>query len=205
MNFSDTGAVLTPKSLKMNLIPTNGTISDVDGNLQFYSNGGIINNYTHQLMENGNDIIVPNIYFDPSDNAYSTYEQNNCSPDDRSKGVYYLLQNFLDIIDFPPNSESDTALTSTNLLITKMDMNQNNGLSKVMYKKKLVYGKQNFYVNEIIKYGTVEMYDKARGTGDRFKIFHRLIGVGKKYHVIDVDPYGFPPKNRSDSFQTYSC
>ncbi len=76
---------------KMIILGTNNSMSDEDGNLQFYSNGGIINNHTHQLMENGNDIIVPNIYFDLSDNTYTTYEQNNCIPDNRSKGVYYLF------------------------------------------------------------------------------------------------------------------
>jgi hypothetical protein len=53
------------------------------------------------------------------------------------------------------------------------------------------------------KYGTVEMYDKALGTGDSFKIFHWLIGEGKKYHVIDIDPYGFPSEKSEAFFSRY--
>ena len=42
------------------------------------------------------------------------------------------------------------------------------------------------------EYGTVTSLDKKLGTGDSYRYFHKLIYEGKKYTIIDIDPYGFP-------------
>lgn len=49
-------------------------------------------------------------------------------------------------------------------------------------------------------YGQVDCFDKRLGTGDSYRVFHRLIAEGKKYDVIDIDPYGFPSRFFPDVF-----
>lgn len=50
------------------------------------------------------------------------------------------------------------------------------------------------------QYGAVTAYDKKLGTGDSFREYHRMIADGKKFDVIDLDPYGFPSRFMPDIF-----
>ena len=51
------------------------------------------------------------------------------------------------------------------------------------------------------EFGEVHAFDKKYlGSGDSFREFHRLIGEGMKYDVIDLDPYGFPNRFFPDIF-----
>lgn len=54
---------------------------------------------------------------------------------------------------------------------------------------------------EYEEYGTVEAYDrKWLKTGDSYRVFHGLIFEGKRYDVVDLDPYGFPNRFFPDVF-----
>ena len=49
-------------------------------------------------------------------------------------------------------------------------------------------------------YGEVDGYDKKVGTGDSYRIFHKLIYDKASFDVIDLDPYGFPNRFFPDIF-----
>ena len=52
-----------------------------------------------------------------------------------------------------------------------------------------------------LEFGEVDQYDKKLKTGDSFRVFHRLIAEGKKFDVVDIDPYGFPSRFFPDIFK----
>lgn len=49
-------------------------------------------------------------------------------------------------------------------------------------------------------YGNVSAYDKAKGDGDSYLIFHKLISERKKFDLIDIDTYGYPGRFLPDIF-----
>lgn len=49
-------------------------------------------------------------------------------------------------------------------------------------------------------YGAPVLFDKRLGTGDSFRVFHRLIAEGRLFDVVDLDPYGFPTRFMPDVF-----
>lgn len=51
------------------------------------------------------------------------------------------------------------------------------------------------------EFGEVHAFDRKHlKTGDSFIEFHRLIGEGEEYDVVDLDPYGFPNRFFPDIF-----
>ena len=132
---------------------TNVSMSDAAGNLQFYTNGTFINNHQHQLMENGNDIIYPS-YFLAADGIYLGVRAYNCTESVTEKNNYNIYQNHAEPLeDLPLDTLGiDSSIVCTKMFVTKVDMNANNGLGKVVYKRKLVYDDQNFYLNTFVRH-----------------------------------------------------
>lgn len=91
------------------------TISDPQGNLLFYTDGSTVYNQQNQVMENGTDL-----------NSIFGYQALIILPfeEEQLYYIYYVSHN--------------VANSKLNLLYTKIDMSQNNGLGKVIEKNVLV-------------------------------------------------------------------
>ena len=117
------------------------TMSDDQGNLIFYTNGCQIANTNHELMENGDSLNVGPYYFERDCNAYhnnstlSAYNAGTQSimslPVPFSDNEYYLIHLLKELTPDPINL--GTAWIPK-MLLTRLDMNANDGLGTVLYK-----------------------------------------------------------------------
>ncbi len=82
---------------------------------------------------------------------------------------------------------------------------------KTLQIHRVLNGMQNIKILELFcgagnltksyeKFGDVMALDKKAGTGDSFRVFHRLISENKRFDVVDADPYGFPTRLMPDVF-----
>lgn len=134
INFSETppkiGLVQTDLSLG------SGTVcnqSDTAGNLQFYSNGCDIYDYTHNLMSNGADISsILGSYCEGADGSLPFYQGYLSIVDPRSRTRYYLFTLNLEPI-FEPSLGYNVA-RPTLLSMNVIDMSLNQGLGEVIEK-----------------------------------------------------------------------
>ena len=147
-SFEDNGILFKSSNSKMYMSRTNISMSDENGDLQFYTSGSYINNSKNLLIENGDGIMFPNIF--AQNDSYSAHEAFSCVQDNKNKNIYYLFQDYADGLDLPNDIDSFEVITK--LWITKIDMNANGGLGKVLYKRKEI-NLQNYYQNEIVRHG----------------------------------------------------
>ncbi len=107
------------------------SISDENGNLQFYTNGCRIMNYQHQLIENGDDL-SPGWYQPIECNnypyGYDGYQNFMILPRPGYPGRYLY---------FHYSIEPDFYTATT--FYSEVDMNANNGLGKVIKKNEVLW------------------------------------------------------------------
>jgi hypothetical protein len=58
----------------------------------------------------------------------------------------------------------------------------------------LFSGKDGELTQVYQEYGKVDCYDKAIDGRDSFQVCYELVAAKKKYHVVDIDPYGYPTR-----------
>jgi len=108
------------------------SISNEEGNLQFYSNGCQIVNYDNEVIDNGNDL-SPGYYQSVECNnfpfGYDSYQNMMILPRPGHPGRY---------IYFHHTIEMD--IVSGKILYSEVDMNANNGKGKVIQKNQLLRG-----------------------------------------------------------------
>lgn len=115
ISFVNEPSTFFDSSLSYDNLTSTATISDAQGNLLFYTDGSTVYNQQNQVMENGTGLKNPIGYraliIIPFEEEQIYY-------------IYYLNHN-------NSNNKKD-------LLYTKIDMNQNNGLGNVIEKNVLV-------------------------------------------------------------------
>jgi len=146
-SFDDNGILFKNSNSKMYMHTTNISMSDENGVLQFYTSGSYINNFQNLLIENGNEIMFPNIF--ANNGFYTEHDVFSCVQDNDHKNIYYLFQDYAEILDL--SNDIDSAEVFTKIWITKIDMNANGGLGKVIYKRKEI-NLQNYYQNEFVRH-----------------------------------------------------
>jgi len=122
---------------KMKAPSGSATISDIDGNLQFYTYGDWVWNKNHQLMDNGDLVELT-----PSDIGnnffYQTYKdasQNSIIiPIIDIEGLYYI---------FTVGRSHEDLVTPDGLYYSLVDMNLNNGLGAVIDKNRTLIPSQS--------------------------------------------------------------
>ena len=112
----------------------NSSICDKYGNLQFYTNGCVINNRVHEMMDNGE--IHVGEYTDAfcangSANFSSAAPQSILAlPNFKYDSLFFVISQRLEVITI-----NDTSTTvGTNLYLNIVDMRENQGLGKVTQK-----------------------------------------------------------------------
>jgi hypothetical protein len=112
----------------------NTSICDRNGNLQFYTNGCVISNRLHEMMDNGE--IHVGEYTDAfcangSVNLSSRVPQSIIAlPNFEYDSLYFVVSQRLENIKINDTS----ALVGTNLYLNVVDMRENQGLGKVVQK-----------------------------------------------------------------------
>ena len=111
------------------------SISDKDGHLQFYTSGCTIRNAGHQVMENG-DNINEGVYHNYScgnttGDGYMNHNGMTSIPVPGHEGQYYIFHIRFRNIDLLTETAND-------FLYTRVDMNENNGLGKVVEKNQIL-------------------------------------------------------------------
>lgn len=98
-------------------------ISDTSGRLLFYTNGFTIMDSTHQIMQNGDSLCVPQYTYP---NGSSVIQGGLILPKPNSNHIYYMLHH--------PPQMSNIYDGLRGFLITTIDMNGNNGRGRVLTK-----------------------------------------------------------------------
>lgn len=134
---------------------SNTSISNKDGDLLFYSNGCYIVNAAHEIMENGDSInpgLIQDIYCPVGG---SPYTQGIISiPAPESDSLYYVFN--LDMQTPFLMIDSLIGIAPEHLFYHIIDISQNNGLGKVIYKNKIA-------VKDTLAKGNIQAVKHANG------------------------------------------
>ena len=173
INFSDTGLAYIPIVPPIEQVRGSFGISDKEGKLQFYTNGNYIVSWNHVIMENGDSLNLgawtsQNNTFPDVKNSYMLYAYQ-VIPDGYDENVYYLIHSFMKLGKYPVDQ------VSTRLQITKIDMKENKGLGRVIYKNKTLYSHELACRFAVIRHGN----------GADWWILVRELN-GKKYHNLHL-------------------
>ncbi|MFN0213376.1 MAG: PKD domain-containing protein [Saprospiraceae bacterium] len=108
------------------------SISDEEGNLQFYANGCQIANYDNIVMENGDDLspgYFQSIECDYNPYAYDSYQNMMILPRPEHPGQYVYFHHTIEM-----------DISTGKILYTEVNMNANAGKGKVTKKNQLLRG-----------------------------------------------------------------
>lgn len=139
INFSTGEPVVTPIQVPIMFENASATINNTAGELQFYTNGCYIYNHAHALMENGDNInpgYIHDNWCGPS-RGYPTGLQSCVGLPWPDRENEYLLFHKPGRFDFD-SIENITDHYNPLLLYSHVDMNENNGLGRVIDKNVLI-------------------------------------------------------------------
>ena len=128
MDFNFDPPLITNDPRPMSFFSTCSVMSDVDGNLLFYTNGKWIASHNHQPMQNGTGLSPGDFASSSGDNSVNLPQTAIILPAPEKYGTYYLLHTPYNLFTIPLD------FIGYAFLHTTIDMNQNNGLGKVIVK-----------------------------------------------------------------------
>ncbi|MDB5281193.1 MAG: hypothetical protein JWO06_268 [Bacteroidota bacterium] len=108
------------------------TISDIDGNLQFYSNGAKVYTSTNSIMQNGDSINYGYMWDSWGGAFYNLFEDLMALPSD-TPGIWNLFHYYFEF-----NLNVVLPEYPWRIYQTRIDMRRNTGIGEVMYKNKSV-------------------------------------------------------------------
>lgn len=117
---------------EMHMSVYNSSISDEDGNLQFYTNGCFIANGFNEKIENGDTLNPGKTFTNYCKYDYPAGQSSFIIPSIKEKGSYYLLHKNAQLYPTEPY------LLSDRVYVTKVDMNKNAKKGKVIYKNRII-------------------------------------------------------------------
>jgi hypothetical protein len=138
LDFNYQPVAVEPIIMNMPLQSSTAMISDVDGNLLFYTNGCWIADRTHNMMQNGDGINpgeVHDMRCDEDDMGVYTAGYQSCLilPKPGMSDIYYLFHKHI-IYEYEPQFDVKTDA----LLYTTINMTLNNGLGAVTQKNQIL-------------------------------------------------------------------
>jgi hypothetical protein len=133
------------------------TISDVDGNLQFYTNGNYIVNRFHEIMPNGKALNQGSDFNDRSAGGNSSYFPYGYMviPDKEDPDIYYLIH---PQTKYPPHKHYQYKSTSEYLKCTRINMRLDGGKGDVDEREKIIYPVKSSDRYRIIQHGNGRDY-----------------------------------------------
>ena len=135
---------------QINFDATGVTICDTSGNLLFYTNGIVVANHLHEIMENGSGLNPGNVADGSEFWGYRNIQGALVLPLPESDSIFYLIHQR---IEYPnPN----ISVHGSTLFLTQIDMGKNNGLGKVISKNEAI-------INDILETGNLTATRHANG------------------------------------------
>ena len=125
----------------------NAAVSDFEGNLLFYTNGGQVRDANFNLIENGDSLNVGYLFKNPQQG----YQHSNTLfvlPSNNSKSIYHIV-----------HLNTDTCPISIGLVCAKqlrytlVDMSANNGAGKVLFKNKPILTAESMEYANAVRHG----------------------------------------------------
>jgi hypothetical protein len=149
---------------------TNTTISDINGNLLFSTNGYYIADATGDTMLNGGGL-NPSTYTSMFPDGLSLSQANLAIPKPGTSATYYLFHSTIDI---------QATSQSQYLYLTTIDMNGNGGLGAVLSKNQII-------INDLLNVGKISACKHANGR-DWWVICKK--SNSNIYYFLLITPYG---------------
>lgn len=136
LNFDESKRKILQQEIEIAIDQQNGTISDADGKLLFYSNGCKVIGADHEMIEGGDSLNYGEWYSYINDCQYGyTGPQNMIIlPDPGNANGYYILHK-----KFQPTPEDVSLAGIREYLYSYVAMSLNEGKGKVIYKNKLLF------------------------------------------------------------------
>jgi hypothetical protein len=135
------------------------TISDKEGNLLFYTNGNTIVSHDHKVMENGLRLNEGSFFSNYNlngdslwNNAYE-YLSYIVLPDPDDENIFYLLHTMIQLTGWTDTIPYEHLWYSNKLLITKINMVDNGGKGRVVYKNKTLYSTVSANKFNVVRHG----------------------------------------------------
>jgi hypothetical protein len=178
-DFNNTPPTFDHQILQINIGSSSASISDEEGNLLFYTNGCVIFNASHTLMENGEGINpgeVHNLQCNGINGYTAGHQSSLILPHPTDSYFYYLLHKRLRYVYTP----EFTGITDT-LFYTLIDMSLHEGLGAVVEKNRPL-------ISQNMTYGQLTAVKHANG------IDYWIITGGDQsntYYIILLTDAGF--------------
>ncbi|MGH1435815.1 MAG: PKD domain-containing protein [Lewinella sp.] len=189
LQFSDFGKVDTfsRKYISFDMDFFNVSMSNSDGDLQYYCNGVGLNNHLHQLMQNGDGMSgFPGATGE--DGGYALPQGGVSVPWPDSANQYLLIQEKGEYFPF----HEDHRFKTTTLLYSRVNMNTNDGEGEV-YEKRVVF------LQDTVELGKSSLVRHANGRDWWYvknkldeNVFHRTLIAPNGPQVIGEQTIGEP-------------
>lgn len=165
--------------LNTKIYVSNATMSDIDGNLAFYTNACAVYNSQHQVMENGDGINPGEVHDDYCDIIGYPNGKQTCLalPWPDLPDHYILFHQPAEIVPVPPNSFE---IIRPLLYYSVVDMDQGGGLGKVMEKNHVI-------IEDTLHSGHITAAKHANGRDWWVLVPERQSAT---YHTLIVTPEG---------------
>jgi hypothetical protein len=132
LDFNTEPPIAYEQEREMNLDVTMASMCDSTGNLLFYTNGAWIANFTHEMVENGDSLNPGEITWNSYNSGLRVAQSHIILPMPDNPGKYYL---FHEKVDY----HNVLVLAVNPCYYSIIDMNQNNGLGKVLEKNVVIF------------------------------------------------------------------
>lgn len=184
IDFATTPPTVTDIPFNLNMYATNTTMADSAGNLLFYTNGVQIRNALGNVMENGAGL-NPSYFTELYGHAGLIIPQGVLAlPYPGHPNQYMLIHEIPDYFDVIPTLP-ELALVF-NLRYSLIDMNQNDGLGRVVAKNQVILA-------DTLAYGGLTAV--RHGNGRDWWIVLSEYGANCNYSML-LSPEGFSLPNR---------
>ena len=150
IDFSTSPPDIYYEDRNINLDLTVVSICDTSGNLLFYTNGIVVVNHLHEIMENGNGLNPGAIANSFEFWGYPNIQGALALPLPNSDSIFYLIHQRIEYST--PNLPGH----GSTLFLTQIDMGKNNGLGKVITKNEPI-------INDILEIGNLTATKHANG------------------------------------------
>ncbi len=183
IKFTESAVTVDFLEKDMNMRTDNGTMSDAEGNLLFYTNGCYIANAEHQVMMNGEGINPGNIHQSYCARGYPMIQGVVILPALENPGLYHMIHH---------RANNGNPYFSDILYRTLIDMSLDNGLGGVVDKNVPVLEDSLWsgYLTAVKHANNTDWWIiNARGFSDSY---YKILLTPEGFEVVDLQAIGIP-------------
>jgi hypothetical protein len=180
LDFNNNKTIIRKNRRPIHIRENSATISDINGNLQFYTDGCKIINKNNQIMDNGDSLSTTSVYRNSSCQIGSTlpygFSGSLILPPMNNDSTYLYLACYTDWTIGLPNAGAVLKINYSTI-----DMRRNNGLGKVIQKEIPL-------IQDTLDHNILRAVRHANGR-DWWVVCRKYLT--NTYYTIKVSPTGF--------------